>query len=94
MRLAFALTVVLAAALSGAALVYAHRPDSKQPQSLSAAAVQADMIGEVNPLIVDATATTRVVRAVINDRLYLIVFQKHDGVWFYAASKPAAAQSG
>jgi hypothetical protein len=93
MRLALALTVALAVLLSGGALVYAHRPNAK-PQTLSAAAARADMINEVNPLVVSATPSMRIVRAVINDRLYLIVFQKHNGVWFYAASKPAASQPG
>jgi len=37
-----------------------------------------------------STSKMRVVRAVVNDRLFLIVFEKHNGVWFFSTSKPAS----
>jgi hypothetical protein len=83
MRLALVATVLAGAALSAAMIATAHRPASK-PMT------RADKLALKNPLVVMSTSTMRVVRAVVNDRLFLIVFEKHNGVWFFSSSKPAS----
>ena len=82
-RLAFVATIIAAAALSVAMVATAHRPD---PKPLS----RHDRLALQNPLVVMSTPTVRIVRAVVNDKLFLIVFEKKNGIWFFSSSKPAA----
>lgn len=43
-----------------------------------------------DPLVYKAKGNLRVVRAVVGDRLFILVFQHQAGVWFLVAAKPAA----
>ena len=84
-RVAFVVTVIAAAVLSGAMLTTAHSRSTKAHLSARAAFLAAH-----NPLVVHQTKTTRVVRAVVGDKLFVILFEKRGDVWFYAAAKPAS----
>jgi hypothetical protein len=89
-RVAFVATVVAAAALSAAMVATAKKPRVTH-EVLSA---RATLISAKNPLVVESTPTVRVVRAVVGDKLYVIVFEKRGDVWFYSSAKPASELSG
>ena len=84
-RVAFVATVAAAVALSAAMIATAHPHTAKTHLSARAAFLAAR-----NPLVIQQTKTTRLVRAVVGDKLFVILFEKRGDVWFYAASKPAS----
>lgn len=84
-RIAFVATVAAATALSGAMIATADTHTAKTHLSARAAFLAAR-----NPLVIQQTKTTRLVRAVVGDKLFVILFEKHGDVWFYSSSKPAS----
>lgn len=88
-RFAFAATVLAATALSLAMIATAHPRSTKTHLS-----ARARFLAEKNPLVIGQTKTTRVVRAVVGDKLFVILFEKRGDVWFFTASKPASQLSG
>ena len=88
-RIAFVATILAAAALSMGMIATAHSPNVKAPLS-----ARAKFLAEKNPLVISQTKTTRLVRAVVGDKLFVMLFEKRGDVWFYAASKPASELTG
>ena len=90
-RLAYAFLAVAAAALTIGMVATAHGKPRPKREALSA---RAQFLIDQNPLIIAQTRDTRVVRAVVGDKLFVIMFEKRDGVWFYSSSKRASELSG
>jgi hypothetical protein len=88
-RIAFVATVLAAAALSVGMVATAHSHSTKSHLS-----ARAQFLAKTNPLVISQTKTTRVVRAVVGDKLFVIMFEKRGDVWFFAASKPASELAG
>ena len=84
-RIAFLATVLAAAALSSAMIATAHPKTAKGHVS-----ARAQYLTERNPLVVLQTRNTRIVRAVVGDKLFVMMFEKRGGVWFYSSSKLAS----
>ena len=89
-RVAFVATVLAAALLSLVLIATAHPKVSKH-EKLSA---RAKYLADQNPLVILQTPNTRIVRAVVGDKLFVMMFEKRGGVWFYSSSKPASGLTG
>jgi hypothetical protein len=86
-RLAYVFLIAAAAALMVGLVATAHGKPRPKHAVLSA---RAQYLADKNPLVIVQTANTRVVRAVVGDKLFVMMFEKRGGVWFYSSSKRAS----
>ena len=90
-RLAYVFLAVAATALTVGMVATAHDKPRPKQGVLSA---RAQYLIDKNPLVIAQTPNTRVVRAVVGDKLFVLMFEKRDGVWFYSSSKRASELPG
>ena len=86
-RMAYVFLVAAATALTAGLVATAHGKQRPKHAVLSA---RAQYLSDKNPLVVLQTPNTRIVRAVVGDKLFVMMFEKRGGVWFYSSSKRAS----